>query len=113
MTHDGGPDVLSDSGAAIVWDGRMLPGPWLTRRAVQLRLRSRAATRARRCVCSAQPSHRLPDGLSQRRHRARLDAVDRDPPIPPMRAWRRSAACAPSSPLIRSRSVSRRSAIQF
>src|SRR4026209_489096 len=32
MTHDGGPDVLSDSGAAIVWDGRMLPGPWLTRR---------------------------------------------------------------------------------
>jgi len=36
MTRDGEPEILKDCGAAILWDGRMLPGPWLTRRAVQL-----------------------------------------------------------------------------
>ena len=36
MTRAGEPDVLSNSGAAVLWDGNMLPGPWLTRRAVQL-----------------------------------------------------------------------------
>ena len=36
MTRAGEPEILSDSGAATAWDGRMLPGPWLTRRAVRL-----------------------------------------------------------------------------
>jgi LDH2 family malate/lactate/ureidoglycolate dehydrogenase len=57
MTRDGGPDVLSDSGAAIVWDGRMLPGPWLTRRAVRL-----ACDRAQRhglAAVSVRRSHHI------------------------------------------------------
>jgi LDH2 family malate/lactate/ureidoglycolate dehydrogenase len=34
MTREGEPETISDSGAAIVWDGRYLPGPWLMRRAI-------------------------------------------------------------------------------
>ena len=33
MTASGGPDVLRDFGAAALWDGRYLPGVWLTREA--------------------------------------------------------------------------------
>src|SRR5262249_51176011 len=33
MAREGDPEVLSDRGAALVWDGRRLPGPWRTRRA--------------------------------------------------------------------------------
>jgi LDH2 family malate/lactate/ureidoglycolate dehydrogenase len=29
MTRSGTPDVLSDRGASLLWDGRRLPGPWL------------------------------------------------------------------------------------
>jgi LDH2 family malate/lactate/ureidoglycolate dehydrogenase len=29
MTREGVPDVLSDRGASLLWDGRRLPGPWL------------------------------------------------------------------------------------
>lgn len=29
MTPSGAPDVVSDRGAALLWDGRRLPGPWL------------------------------------------------------------------------------------
>lgn len=29
MTRSGAPEVLSDRGAALAWDGRRLPGPWL------------------------------------------------------------------------------------
>jgi L-lactate dehydrogenase len=29
MAKDGAPEVLSDRGAALAWDGRRLPGPWL------------------------------------------------------------------------------------
>ena len=29
MTRDGAPEVLSDRPAAVLWDGRRLPGPWL------------------------------------------------------------------------------------
>jgi L-lactate dehydrogenase len=29
MARSGAPDVLSDRGAALAWDGRRLPGPWL------------------------------------------------------------------------------------
>jgi LDH2 family malate/lactate/ureidoglycolate dehydrogenase len=34
MTADGEPELLADSGIVQAWDGRRLPGPWLTLRAI-------------------------------------------------------------------------------
>ena len=34
MTRSGEPDIISDRPAAQTWDGRRLPGPWLTLRAL-------------------------------------------------------------------------------
>ncbi len=34
LTCDGEPEVLSSHGACLAWDGRRLPGPWLTLRAI-------------------------------------------------------------------------------
>ena len=34
MTTAGEPEVLRDTGATLVWDGRYLPGLWLVERAV-------------------------------------------------------------------------------
>src|ERR1035438_3702602 len=34
MEKRGEPVVVADHGAAITWDGRYLPGPWLVRRAI-------------------------------------------------------------------------------
>lgn len=34
MARDGEPDVVRDEGPALTWDGRYLPGPWLTRQAI-------------------------------------------------------------------------------
>lgn len=34
MRRDGGPEILTDRGAVATWDGRRLPGVWLTARAV-------------------------------------------------------------------------------
>ena len=42
MAREGDPAVLRDAGCAVTWDGRRLPGPWLTTRAVAL-ARARAA----------------------------------------------------------------------
>jgi L-lactate dehydrogenase len=42
MRGTGMPEVVADFPAAITWDGRRLPGPWLTLRAVEL-----AMTRAK------------------------------------------------------------------
>jgi L-lactate dehydrogenase len=36
MTREGEPATVSDHGAAVVWDGRYLPGPWVMRRAIAL-----------------------------------------------------------------------------
>jgi L-lactate dehydrogenase len=44
MTVRGEPEVLNDRPAALLWDGRRLPGPWLTQRAVDA-----AIERARSC----------------------------------------------------------------
>jgi LDH2 family malate/lactate/ureidoglycolate dehydrogenase len=44
MTREGAPTVLADAPAAVTWDGRRLPGPWLVLRAMEL-----AAERAARC----------------------------------------------------------------
>ena len=57
MTRTGAPDILSDKGAAAVWDGRRLPGVWLT----DLALRT-AADRARThglCAISIRRSHHI------------------------------------------------------
>jgi LDH2 family malate/lactate/ureidoglycolate dehydrogenase len=35
MTLEGEPQVLADQGAVLAWDGRRLPGPWLTLRAIE------------------------------------------------------------------------------
>jgi L-lactate dehydrogenase len=34
MTRAGEPDVISDRGASLLWDGRRLPGPWLVRNGI-------------------------------------------------------------------------------
>jgi LDH2 family malate/lactate/ureidoglycolate dehydrogenase len=34
MAKDGEPAVLNDRGAALTWDGRRLPGPWLVTQAI-------------------------------------------------------------------------------
>jgi LDH2 family malate/lactate/ureidoglycolate dehydrogenase len=44
MTREGEPEVVQDSPAAVAWDGRRLPGPWLVLQAMAL-----AIERARRC----------------------------------------------------------------
>ncbi len=57
MTADGEPTVLADLPAAVAWDGRRLPGPWLLRRALAL-----AVDRARvhgTCTVSIRRSHHL------------------------------------------------------
>ncbi|MBT2321207.1 Ldh family oxidoreductase [Variovorax paradoxus] len=38
MTRDGAPVVVSDRPAAVLWDGRRLPGPWLVHRGLDLLL---------------------------------------------------------------------------
>src|SRR5205085_2042863 len=43
MCVDGGPEVVADAPAALTWDGRRLPGPWLVLQAME-----QAAERARR-----------------------------------------------------------------
>lgn len=34
MAREGEPEPLRDSGSALTWDGRRLPGPWLVKRAI-------------------------------------------------------------------------------
>ncbi|MBE2212539.1 MAG: Ldh family oxidoreductase [Opitutaceae bacterium] len=36
MTRLGEPEIVADQGSAVTWDGRLLPGPWLVRRAIAL-----------------------------------------------------------------------------
>lgn len=43
MTAAGDPEVVSDRGAAVVWDGRRLPGVWLAAKAVDLAVERAAA----------------------------------------------------------------------
>src|SRR5262249_6247065 len=38
MTTSGAPEVIRDTGATIVWDGRYLPGLWLVDTAIELAL---------------------------------------------------------------------------
>ena len=36
MTTSGDPEVVSDRGACLAWNGRRLPGPWLVTRAMEV-----------------------------------------------------------------------------
>lgn len=45
MTSKGEPEIVADRGAAITWDGKMLPGIWLTSRAIELAI-ERVSTHA-------------------------------------------------------------------
>lgn len=57
MAVSGEPDILCDRPSVAVWDGRRLPGPWLTDRAVR-----QAAQRARThgiCAISIRRSHHI------------------------------------------------------
>jgi LDH2 family malate/lactate/ureidoglycolate dehydrogenase len=57
MTREGEPGVVADFPAAVTWDGRRLPGPWLVVRALAL-----ATARARRngaCTVVIRRSHHL------------------------------------------------------
>jgi LDH2 family malate/lactate/ureidoglycolate dehydrogenase len=57
MTRDGTPTIVSDRGAAVVWDGNRLNGVWLTHAALEL-----AATRAREhglCAIAIRRSHHI------------------------------------------------------
>src|SRR5687768_6986651 len=38
METRGEPETLNDRGAAITWDGRRLPGPWIVKKAIALAL---------------------------------------------------------------------------
>jgi len=53
---DGVPEVISDKGAAIAWNGRRLPGAWLTEQAV-LAAVSRAETMGTSTVAVANSHH--------------------------------------------------------
>lgn len=35
MAKDGAPDVISEGGSALLWDGKYLPGPWLVVQALE------------------------------------------------------------------------------
>lgn len=57
LTCDGDPEVLSDRGAVLAWEGRRLPGPWLTLRAIEI-----ASERARKFgvgVVNIRRSHHI------------------------------------------------------
>jgi LDH2 family malate/lactate/ureidoglycolate dehydrogenase len=57
MTTTGEPDIVADRSAAAVWDGRRLPGVWLTHKAVSL-----ASERAKDhglCAVTIRRSHHI------------------------------------------------------
>src|SRR5688572_20796886 len=57
MTREGEPRVVADFPAAVTWDGRRLPGPWLVRRGIDL-----AAARAvpnGACTVAIRRSHHI------------------------------------------------------
>jgi LDH2 family malate/lactate/ureidoglycolate dehydrogenase len=57
METRGGPIVVADHGAAVVWDGRRLPGVWLAAEAVALA--SERATTLGVCAVTIRRSHHI------------------------------------------------------
>ena len=56
MTRDGEPETLADSPAALTWDGRRLPGPWLVLKAMAIAA-ERAATQGTCSVVIRRSQH--------------------------------------------------------
>jgi len=56
MAATGEPETVADRGAAVTWDGRRLPGPWLVCRAIDLAL-SRAGTHGTGTVVIRRSHH--------------------------------------------------------
>ncbi|CCM75491.1 Ldh family oxidoreductase [Rhizobium mesoamericanum] len=56
MTREGRPEVVSDRGPAIAWQGRRLPGAWLTSEAVKLAC-ERATTFGTATIAIAESHH--------------------------------------------------------
>lgn len=56
MTREGEPDVLADFPAALTWDGRRLPGPWLVLKAMAVAA-ERAATQGTCTVVIRRSQH--------------------------------------------------------
>ena len=69
MTREGEPGIVADNGAAMTWDGRYLPGPWLIRRAIAAARERLRAHPAVTVVLRRSASHRLPAGVPQAGHR--------------------------------------------
>lgn len=57
MEKAGGPVVLADAPAALTWDGRRLPGPWLVLQAMQIAA-ERASTQGT-CTVVIRRSHHI------------------------------------------------------
>lgn len=57
MTKAGEPGVLADFPAAVTWDGRRLPGPWLVQRALDVAI-PRARTQGT-CTVAIRRSHHI------------------------------------------------------
>jgi len=57
MTKTGGPRVVADFPAAVTWDGRRLPGPWLTVKAFDLAMER--ARKAGTCTVVISRSHHI------------------------------------------------------
>lgn len=57
MTRTGEPGVIADFPAAVTWDGRRLPGPWLVRRAFDLA--GERAAKLGTCTVSIRRSHHI------------------------------------------------------
>ena len=57
MNKSGQPEILSDFPAAMTWDGKRLPGPWLVLRAMELAM-ERAKTHGT-CPSVIKRSHHI------------------------------------------------------
>lgn len=57
MTPAGEPDILNDRSATVTWDGRKLPGVWLTAKAVDLAVER--AIRYGQCAVAIRRSHHI------------------------------------------------------
>lgn len=73
MQLQGGPEVLADHPAALTWDGRRLPGPWLVLQAMEV-----AARRARElgtATVAIRRSHHIASLASYHRRAAQQGLV--------------------------------------
>ena len=87
MAKAGEIEVIGDRGACVTWNGRNLPGIWLTIEGDRARHGSRAPARHHQRGDRALPPYRRPRRLSASRHRARLHALRRK--LRPRRVSRR------------------------